>query len=261
MWIAILLGAIQGIVEWLPVSSEGAVAVTSTFALDRPLEEAVKFALWLHVGTVPSVLIALRREIQTLATKLVKSPRGGSPVVAFLLVATGVSGLIGAPILIGLEELSGRVGGVAMGVVGAFMLVTGTVQLRRSTVGSRSQEDVTHLDAVLAGAAQGVAVIPGLSRSGMTVAVLAARNFDRRDALILSFLMGVPASLAAALYAGFSSGLGPSREGIVAAAVAFVVGLVTIRALLRLVERVNFGWFVIAIGLVMILSASLPFIT
>ena len=148
-----------------------------------------------------------------------------------------------------------------MGVVGAFMRVTGTVQLRRSTGGSRSQEDVTHLDAVLAGAAQGVAVIPGLSRSGMTVAVLAARNFDRRDALILSFLMGVPASLAAALYAGFSSGLGPSREGIVAAAVAFVVGLVTIRALLRLVERVNFGWFVIAIGLVMILSASLPFIT
>ncbi len=68
MTIAIILGFLQGTTEWLPVSSEGVVAAFYSFFLDRSLSEAVAFALWLHLGTVVSVVVALRTEVSSLVT-------------------------------------------------------------------------------------------------------------------------------------------------------------------------------------------------
>jgi undecaprenyl-diphosphatase len=255
MFEAALLGFIQGVIEWLPVSSEGVVTAVHTLAFDSSVSEAVAFSLWLHLGTVLSVLAALRGEIVQATKDAVASPLKPTRFVAFLAVGTLVSGAVGFPLLLGLDELSDRIGAVAMGIVGVLMLVTGGIQLRRSDSGVRTRDDAGVTDAALTGIAQGFAALPGLSRSGLTVAVLLARNVDRREALVLSFLLSVPASLGAGLYAALSDDVVMSSSAVVAVVVAAVVGFVTIRALMSVAERVNFAYFVIAVGVSIVAGA------
>ena len=255
MLIAALLGLLQGITEWLPVSSEGVVTATYSAVRDASFDEAIGYALWLHVGTALSVLVVFRREILGVLKTATTSPRHPTPLVKFLFVATLASGVVGFPLFLTLGELSERVGAAAMVLVGLMMLVTGWLQLRSPTPGSRGRDDVSAWDALLAGVSQGFAVLPGLSRSGLTVSLLLARRIDRREALVLSFLMSVPASLGAGLYASLDGGLIDSDEAIVALIVSAVVGLITIKALLAVAQRINFAKFVIGVGLLVIAGA------
>ena len=175
-------------------------------------------------------------------------------MISYLVVSTVVSAVIGLPLLLSIEELSTRLGAAAMGLVGLLMFVTGGLQLRRNVPGARDRHEVTPVDAVIAGIGQGFAVLPGLSRSGLTVSILLARNVDNREALVLSFLMSIPASLGAGLYASVDGGLFTSGSALIAAGIASVVGFITIRALLAVAGRVNFGWFAIVLGAVIILG-------
>lgn len=252
---AAVLGLLQGLFEWLPVSSEGVVAGVYALIFNGSLDEAVGFALWLHVGTVPSVLIALRRDIIDIVREFLASPHAPSSTIRFLVVSTLVSGVVGLPLLLTLSDISSVGGTVAIGLIGCFMLVTGYAQLRRREADDHAREELSLMDSLLVGVAQGLAVIPGLSRSGMTVAALLSRRVDRKRALTLSFLLSVPASLAASIYVGIESGLVFDGEALLAAGVAFVVGLFTIKTLMAAAEKMNLGWFIIAVGAVMIAGA------
>ena len=257
---AALLGLLQGLVEWLPVSSEGVVAGVYALIFDATLDEAVGFALWLHVGTVPSVLIALRRDIIDIVRDFLASPHAPSPTLRFLAVATAVSGVVALPLLLTLSDIPSVGGTTAIGLIGCFMLVTGYLQLRRNESDNHDREDLSLIDSLLVGVAQGLSVIPGLSRSGMTVAALLSRRVDRKRALTLSFLLSIPASLAASVYVGIESGLVFNGEAVIAAGVAFVVGLLTIKALMAAAEKMNLGWFVTAVGAVMIVGALISWL-
>ena len=241
---AVLLGALQGVAEWLPVSSEGLVTAAYSLVVGSELSEAVGISLWLHIGTASAALAAFRYEAWQLARSLARSPRSLDPVSKFLVVATVVSAPIGLLLLVGLEEFSQVASGLAMAAIGVLMLVTATVLYMGQARKVRDRGEAGRLDATLAGIAQGFAALPGLSRSGLTLAVLLARGIDRRDAITLSFLMSIPVSVGAGLYAGIRSGTHTSPESFVALAVAALVGFVSIRALIALAERVNFGWFV-----------------
>ena len=255
MLIAALLGLLQGIAEWLPVSSEGVVTAAYSAVKGGSLDDAIGYALWLHVGTALSVLVVFRREIFGVVGTAISSPRHPTPLVKFLFFATVSSAVVGFPLLLTLGELSERIGAVAMVLVGVMMLVTGWLQLRSPTLGSRGRDDTSVWDALLAGVAQGFAVLPGLSRSGLTVSLLLARQIERREALVLSFLMSVPASLGAGLYASLDGGLIGSNEAMVSVVVSAVVGLITIKALLAVAQRINFAKFVIGVGLFVIAGA------
>ncbi len=258
---AALLGLLQGLVEWLPVSSEGVVAGVYALIFDASLDEAVEFALWLHVGTVPSVLIALRRDIIDIVREYLARPQTPSPTVRFLIVATLVSGVVGLPLVLTLSDISSVGGTAATGLIGCFMLVTGYIQLRwREESDEHVREELNLVDSLLVGVAQGLSVIPGLSRSGMTVAALLSRRVDRKRALTLSFLLSVPASLAASIYVGIDSGLVFKVEAVFAACVAFVVGLLTIKALMAAAAKLNLGWFVTVVGVVMIVGALISWL-
>ena len=257
---AAVLGFLQGLVEWLPISSEGVVAGAYALIFDASLDEAVGFALWLHVGTVPSVLIALRRDIMDIVREFLVNPYAPSQTVRFLVVATLVSGVVGLPLLLALSDISSVGGTAATGLIGCFMLFSGYVQLRRRESDDHAREDLRLIDSLLVGVAQGLAVIPGLSRSGMTVAALLSRRVDRKRALTLSFLLSVPASLAASIYVGIDSGLVFDMEAVIAAGVAFVVGLLTIKVLMAAAAKMNLGWFVIAVGAVMIVGALIAWL-
>ncbi len=245
---AIILGLLQGALEWLPVSSQGAIVAVHSLVSDGGIPEGIGYSLWLHVGTVPSVLVAFRKEAARVVRDALARPTRPSPLTAFLLVSTLVSGAVGLPLLLYLTDLSERAGAAAMIVVGAALLLTGCLQLARPSDGARGRKDLSLRDGLLTGVAQGLAAIPGLSRSGLTVAALLYRGIDRREALVLSFLMSVPASLGAAAFAGLREGFTISTEALVAAAIAFCAGLLTINALVAAAERINFAAFVLVAG-------------
>ena len=246
---AALLGFVQGVAEWLPVSSEGVVAAIQTLAFGADAADAVAFSLWLHLGTALAALAALRNDAAEIARSAIRAPTRPTRAAAFLAVATLTSAPLGLALLAGLDGFSERLGGLAMALVGALMAVTGAILLRgRRGGGARTREDVGALDAVLTGAAQGLAALPGLSRSGLTVSALLWRGVDRREALALSFLLSVPASAGAGLYAALDSGLRTSPAALLALAVSAAVGFVSVRALMGLARRVNFGWFALAAG-------------
>ena len=251
---ALLLGLLQGIAEWLPVSSEGLVAAAYSLAYGGSLGEGVEYALWLHAGTMPAALLALRREAAAVVKNVLTAPLRLSPVTAFLILSTAIGGALGLPLLLLVTAPGGGIAGPAvMALIGAALLVTAAAQLRRPRGGEREMPSAAPADAALAGLALGMSVIPGFSRSGLTMAALLGRKFRGRDALILSFLMSIPASAAAALYAAISDSRAAfAPESLIALAAAFVSGLLTIRILLRLAARLNYGWFLLAVGGVML---------
>ena len=252
---ALLLGLLQGIAEWLPVSSEGVIAAVYSLAYGGSLSEGVEYALWLHAGTMPAALVALRREAAAVVRNAWTAPVRLSPVAAFLILSTLTSGIIGLPLLLLVTAGSNIAGPLVMALISAALLVTAATQLLRPQGGEREMPSAGRTDAALAGLAQGLSVIPGFSRSGLTMAALLGRKFRGRDALVMSFLMSVPASLSGAIYAAISSGAALAPESLGALAAAFGSGLLTIRILLRLAARLNYGWFLLAVGAVMLAGA------
>ena len=191
---AFLLGIIQGITEWIPVSSQGVVSVAATWLDGVSASDAIAIALWLHVGTAVSATAALRGEIIQIVREAAATPRSVPQPIPFLVLSTAVTGVVGVPLFLVLGEAADRFGAVIMVVIGVAMLVTAWV-IRHRAEGLRGREDVGLTDAILVGAAQGIAVIPGLSRTGLTVAALLARGSTHREAVVLSVLMGIPASV------------------------------------------------------------------
>ena len=253
---AAVLGTIQGVTEWLPISSEGIVAIVGSWLFGRQLAEAIAFALWLHLGTAFSALFVFRREFVSIGRDLLSAERRAGPGTTFLVVTTLISGVIGLPLLAGLSALSDVVGSGAMAVVGLAMLVTARLQWRRPEAGRRTRDDLGFRDALVTGASQGLAVVPGMSRSGATVAALLARGVDRREALVMSFVLSVPVSFGAALYAGLTSGV---ELGVIAASSAFVAGttgVFTIRGSLAIASRVSFAGFASLVGLATLAGAG-----
>ena len=259
---SILLGLIQGITEWLPVSSEGLVTASATFLLDKSLEDAIGISLWLHLGTALAALLSFKVEILKLTKGFIGNPSCFKGEIGFLFLGTAVSALIGLPLLLFAGEIfqsDPTKNGIQTftALIGIFMIVTGVILLRSKRSGKRKRNDSGTIDAMLTGTAQGFSVLPGLSRSGLTVSVLLARGMDRRDALTLSFLLSIPAGIGAGIYTVFSTGIILSPEHLVAVGMSFITGLVTIRILLKLADRINFGIFVISVG--MLLASNIFF--
>ncbi len=252
---ALLLGSIQGVAEWLPISSEGLVATVYSLLTGSALSEGVEFSLWLHLGTALSALAAFRSEIMLLIRDAVTSPRHPSTLAQYLAIATVVSAPIGVLLLLVLEGLSERVGSFAMAGVGVLMLVTSAFMLLGRLAAIRGRDEVTWVDAALTGIAQGLAALPGLSRSGLTLSVLLGRGIDRGDALTLSFLLSIPVSIGAGVFAGLRSDSHVSPEAGIALIAASAVGFLSIRGLLSVARRSNFGWFAAIVGIVIIAGA------
>ena len=248
----LIMGIAQRIFEWLPVSSQGMISTLYSFFFDKSYQESIQFALWLHIGTVPSVMIIFRRMLLQLGSEFIRSNHSYSPQFKFFVISTLVSAPIGFGILIGLDELTKNAGNFFMVFVGVAMSITGIIQLRHKVLTNRVSNDLNLIDGVTAGIAQGFSVIPGFSRSGMTISVLTLRGMDRREVLSLSFIMGIPVSLGAALWIGITQGFTWSIEAVLSALVAFLVGLATINILLSVSTKINLGAFIIIVGLIMI---------
>lgn len=254
---AIVWGLVQGLTEFLPVSSSGHLVLVPAFLTLTGWEMAkpeLAVSAVLHLGTLLAVLVYYRHDILRL-TRFGSDPEARK-VLTLLALGT-------APVLIGLvvEDALDRLEEHPT-VVAAALIVTGLVLLVGSRVppGTKTLENGRPRDALIVGLAQACALIPGVSRSGMTITAGIGRGLDPSEAARYSFLLAVPTIAGGGLLslvdlAGTTVSFRPIMVGL---AVSAVSGYLAISALLRMLSRVGFGPFAVyclvvgALGLIVL---------
>ncbi|MCZ6596971.1 MAG: undecaprenyl-diphosphate phosphatase [Planctomycetota bacterium] len=239
-----LLALIQGLTEFLPISSSGHLVLTrEAIGLDRP---ALVLDVALHLGTLLAVLVVYRRDIAGLVADL----RAGRPREILLLV---LGTLPAAAVGLGLRDLvaetfhDGRIAALGLLGTGALLVVGEAARRRRAAKGGR---EVGWGIALGMGLAQAVAILPGISRSGATIAVGMLCGLEPARAARFSFLLSIPAILGAALVelpgaGGEGLGGGGVASLVWAALFAGFVGWGALRMLLAFLGRGAFGWFAV----------------
>ncbi len=254
---AIILGLVQGVAEFLPISSSGHLSLFQHFFQLTDVEhDHMFFDVLLHLGTLVAVFFAYRRDIGELLREffsmihLRKLPQGQTPdiparrMILMIIVAT-LPLLLVFPIKDRVELLYQNTFFIAFALVltGTLLFVSDRMPRGHKTAGT-----ATMTDALLVGLAQAVAVVPGLSRSGTTISAGMARGFDRTYAVKFSFLMSIPAVLGAnilsivdAVKAGIDPSLLPMY--LVGVVVAMVSGYASISLLRFIARKGRFGGF------------------
>ena len=279
---SVFLGIVQGLTEFLPVSSSGHLAIVQNlFHVDT--EGTILFDILLHLGTLAVVLIVYRKDIWLLIKEFFgmlgdigkniaisfanrKVREGGQltpyrrvvrtnyrKFVVLIIVATIPTAIIGllAKKLIADAASTLIVPGIGLLITGALLLVSDRVQNN-----TKIPQDVTNREGLIVGIAQGLATLPGLSRSGSTIAAGLLCGFDRKFAVKYSFILSIPAILGAAILEIKDvpwKSVTPSEVGIYAAGVvcAAIVGYICIRSMLVIVRNRKFkyfAWYFFAVG-------------
>jgi undecaprenyl-diphosphatase len=256
LWQVLVLAVVQGITEFLPVSSDGHLA------LAKPLlwgsgspPSSLDLTIVLHVGTLGSILIYFRRRIVLLLGRdrrvLWLIVLGTVPLVIVFLVCKWAFDEWFEPVL-----ESTRLAGLMLPVTGIALIWS-----QRRARGNRDYRDLTWSDSLLVGTAQAAAILPGLSRSGSTIAAELLLGLSRPAAVNYSFLLAIPALTGAGVYASYKMLRHPEHLSAspanlaIGAAVSFVVGIAALALLQRVVERGRlhyFGWYCIALGIVVL---------
>lgn len=256
---AIILGIVQGVAEFLPISSSGHLAIFQTFfGLTDVESENLFFDVLLHLGTLAAVFVAYRKEIgelilaffslftrdQQQAQKAGHDYRPARRLILLIIVATLPLFLI-LPINDKVEQLYYHTF-----FIGFMLILTGFLLFVADKMpkGTRTEKTMRVRDALVIGVCQAVATIPGLSRSGTTIAAGMATGLDRSFAVRFSFLMSLPAvlganilSLAKAAKAGIDVSLLPAY--LAGMLVAMVSGVAAIGLVKRLTSKGRFGAF------------------
>lgn len=265
LWLAVAVGILQGIFEWLPVSSEGNVALYLTVVEGMPADAAVRYSLFLHTGTALAALVYYRGEVGGVIRALPEWRPGAAfdnrrqADLSFLGVATLTSAAMGIAGYLLLADLASELaGGAFVALVGVLLVFTGVLQrVAADTLGAR--ETPGPFDALLVGVLQGLAVLPGVSRSGTTVGALLLRGYAAPSAFRLSFLLSIPAALGAGVLVVADVGLPivrPTAAALALATSAFV-GYITIGGLMRLARRAAFWAVCMVLGSLAVIGGML----
>jgi undecaprenyl-diphosphatase len=190
---AVFLGFVQGLTEFLPVSSSGHLLLFQKLML-IPSDPLLFFDTLLHCGTLAAVIVALRHDVWNLIR------RPFQRVTIYIIVATAVTAAIALFFREQFEEAfkTGRWLGQAFLVTSAALFISEYVSRRPG--GFRNDAEMGWFDAIFIGALQGIAIAPGVSRSGLTLAGALSRKLNRDLAVRFSFLLSIPAILGALVF-------------------------------------------------------------
>ena len=246
---SLLLGALQGVAEFLPISSSGHLMLLRNVMNleDIPL----LYDVLLHVSTLIVVVIVFRKKILSILSSIWRYLRRASTpedrenliLTLYILVATVVTGGVGL-VLSGFEEVFFR----QPRLVSLLFLITALILI--STLFGRSRRDYLQMGffgALIVGLAQGVGVLPGISRAGITISVALLWGLDRQRAGEFSFLIAIPAILGALLLqlreAGSLLEVVDPAALVAGFAASFAVGLIALLLLLRVVRKGRLALF------------------
>lgn len=257
--VAILLGIVQGIAEFLPISSSGHLSILQNiFKLDYSEDGNLLFDVLLHLGTLAAICLYYRKDLKYMIAECVSFVKGerndlvtdgrmtGSVRTVFMIIVATIP-LFFAVIVNGkVEQLYNKVG-----FVGFSLIITGALLFvgdRLVSPGRKNEKTMTTLDAFIIGISQAIALIPGLSRSGTTITVATSRGLKRDFAVKFSMLMSIPAvlgSLIITLFKALKNGIVWKLVPVylVGAVVSFIVGYFCVKLIHKLVNSGKFGKF------------------
>ena len=272
-----IIALLQGTTEWLPVSSSGHVLLAAGFFEASPGDELLINAVS-NLGTLLAMLIYFRKDVtsaiaggfELVAAPISKSPLSkGARLAAAVIVATPVAVLVAFAYEKFLPD-SMLESMRSIYVVAATTIIFGALLWWADVKGTRDrkEEDMTMWHAFLIGATQAIAaILPGTSRSGITMTAARAFGYDRTEAARFSMLIGAPILAAAGLYGAMGLVTADATEtvltlkdGLIVASIAFITGLASIWFLMSLLSRMSFLPIVLyrfALGAVLILGSPL----
>ena len=248
---AIILGIIQGITEWLPVSSSGHLALAEHLLGIQP---SLLFNIALHIGSLVVILIVFRKEILAILTDVIKgnfsSPN--AKLGGYIILGSIPTAIIGFTF----RDLFASFF-VNMKAIGIALIVTGI--LLAMTKRKPGKRKLNWIDSILVGIAQGCAIIPGISRSGATISTALLRGVDRQKAAAFSFLLAIPAIIGAGIgefdLATLQAELWPTIIGTVT---AIIVGYASLKLLLKIIHQQKFhlfSYYCFIVGIIVIATS------
>lgn len=257
IWNAIVLGLVQGIAEFLPISSSGHLSIMNNlFDMSTVDDGHVFFDVLLHLGTLSSIFVVYWQDIVHMVRETLgvmnlgpltgqRQARYPSARLFVMIVCATLPMLLVIPI-------KDRIDGLFYQniFIGIMLILTGCILYvsDRMQQGRKTENNITILDAVIIGLCQCVAAIPGLSRSGTTITAGIATGLRRDFAVKFSFLMSVPAVLGATIFSiaeAVEKGVDLSSVPayLVGMVAAMISGIITITAFKRIFSNGKFGGF------------------
>ncbi|MFW0871377.1 MAG: undecaprenyl-diphosphate phosphatase [Patescibacteria group bacterium] len=250
---AVILGLVQGLTEFLPISSSGHI-----FLLERwmGLVGNMDFTLWLHLGSLIAVVLYFRRDIMQMilgTLQMIQKKQANVQGIYTLKLLTATFATVPTALLMlkffPYSELSLR-------VVGITLLLT-AVLIVFAERARRSEQSLSWPLVIVLGLVQGLAIVPGISRSGLTIAILILLGISRQLAARTSFLLAIPTILGAGIYSYIDQGERFTNLGIfelTAVAVAAISAYVAIAWMMRWVEGrwIYFAYYCVALGVIVL---------
>ena len=200
---SIIIGIIQGVSEWLPISSKTQIIVSSTILLKISFQQAYTFGLFMEIGTMAAAVIYFRKELAWLIQVILGSKdKVQRKLFSYVFFVTIFTGVIGAPLYLIADSVPEIAVGIPMLIIGFVLLADAALirysrKKREKGIVPRKLENLTFKDYVLIGVTQGISALPGVSRSGITTSTMLLLNVEPDEAFKLSFIAGIFASLAA----------------------------------------------------------------
>ena len=247
IWQAVVLGVVQGITEFFPISSSGHLVVMQ--ALLGFKEPKLTFDIFLHIGTLASILIFFRKDILALSRN--------KRLLILIAIASVPTFLIGFFMKDAVEGLFGM-----PGVAGSMLVITGIFLIISAVFSGRNhpEKKAGILSSLIVGTAQGIAIIPGISRSGLTIGSGLLCGFGKDSAVRFSFLLAIPAILGATVLQIFKIGEGIAGNEMLCfmtgAIAACITGIAAIKILINIVKNNRlqfFGVYCILAGVVVLI--------
>jgi len=244
IWHAIILGIIQGLTEFLPVSSSGHLELSKFILGDDSIpEESLLLTVVLHAATALSTVVIFWKEIKEIFTGLLQFKWNKEFQFSIKIILSMIPAALAGVFFD--EEIDALFGGQIL-LVGSMLLITGLL-LFLADKAQKTEKDISYKYAILIGVAQAIAILPGISRSGATISTSVLLGIDRERAARFSFLMVVPlifGKMADDILGGSISmevdTLLPLSIGF---ASAFLTGLIACKWMIQLVKKSQLKYF------------------
>jgi len=244
MWEYVLLGALQGIFEWIPISSQGLITIFSSFIVTDI--NSIDFSLFLHLGTMFAVLIFFRKDWINLILLRDKE------LLRFFIIASIVSLSLGFVVYKTIGDIA--IGSGLLFLIGFGLLLTSWFQ--KKDIRLNMNKD---FNSVIVGLLQGISVIPGVSRSGSTIFGLSLKENDPSEILKKSYIISLPAVAASTGYIFINS---PSISSFpwIALLSSFVFGIISLKVLLDFSKKVNFSKITMTFGILCLIGGIIEWL-
>ena len=255
-------GVAQGVFEWLPVSSK-TILLFIFYWFGTPPSQAYFIGLFLNGSTAAAAALYFRKDLVEALRGLYEAKSRGRLLLAFLIVSTLATGVTAIPLAsLAAEALSslGRFSMILIAILFSALTIILWIEekLGEKKRGSRS---LKLSDGILAGLAQGFSALPGMSRSGLTIFALLALGYEPSEAVKLSFLMSIPATIGGSLYTYLlhRGTITTISSEILAVSIitALTISILTIATLIKLSQKIKPHLFTLTLAIISLATALL----